>query len=107
MAIPNKVRVRLANDPFMKFCIKAGSGECRGAVQWHHAWEYAGRQIQEWWAIVPLCHYHHKPGVLDNDYAQFIGLRRATYEELKKYHRIDWQQLRIYLLKKYAKTNKI
>ena len=104
--IPPKLKKQLAADPFMKFCIKDSEGDCDKPINWHHAFIYRGRQVNEPWALLPVCAYHHRPGVLDNDYAQFIGMRRATYADLAKYPRVDWEQLKIYLRKKYgvAKT---
>lgn len=54
--IPQKLRDELAADPYYKTCARK-SGECSGRITWEHAVIYAGRQVNERWAIVPLCLY--------------------------------------------------
>jgi hypothetical protein len=98
--IPIKIRKELANDPFMQKCIYEN---CQGSPEWEHAFIYAGRQINESWAIVPVCSYHHRGAGLDKEYNQFHSILRATEEDFRKYPRFDWQRLKKYLIKKYGK----
>lgn len=56
--IPKAMREELSEDPFMKTCVLAG--ECGGRIEWHHAFNYAGKRQNELWAILPLCHKHHE-----------------------------------------------
>lgn len=51
------MRAVLKADPFMRMCIVAH--ECEGKVEWHHAFMYAGKRVNEVWAILPLCKKHH------------------------------------------------
>jgi hypothetical protein len=54
---------------------------------------YAGRQINEAWAIIPLCEFHHLEAGFNKAMNQRIALLRATPEDLAKYPRIDWSKL--------------
>ena len=56
--IPKAVRELLSNDPYMARCaIEAWT--CKGRIEWHHAFTYAGKRQNEPWCLIPLCHYHH------------------------------------------------
>lgn len=59
--IPPAIREQLAEDPFMKSCLFEGimGAGCRGRIEWHHAFKYAGKRMNAIWSILPLCHYHH------------------------------------------------
>ncbi len=57
MPIPKAMREQLADDPFMTDCIIAAG--CSGRIEWHHAFNYAGKRQNELWAILPLCKFHH------------------------------------------------
>lgn len=95
--IPPKLRRELSADPFYKICARKGEA-CAGRITWEHALTYAGRQIQERWAIIPLCAFHHSvdefqdgPG-LDKRLNKEIAMSRATEEDRKKYSRIKWKK---------------
>lgn len=83
---------------------------CGGRVTYEHAWVYAGKQIQEEWAIVPLCEKHHDvlnyqdSGDLNKELNQFYSLQRATDEDLQKYPRAPWNQRKAYLNTKYGSS---
>lgn len=89
--IPPALRARLAEDPYMKACARH-SPDCRGRVTWEHALTYAGKQVQEAWAIVPLCEWHHLGAGLNKQINIRLALSRATPEQLLKYERADWIQ---------------
>lgn len=90
--IPKKLREKLTHDKFMRRCILAESRDpCRGKVEWHHVWTYAGKQIQEVFAIMPLCAEHHKHEYLFRDYIRAVSLSRVTKGELEKYPKINWR----------------
>jgi protein involved in ribonucleotide reduction len=105
--IPLKLRSKLSKDPYYKKCCRGSEGSCDGRITWEHAFIYAGTQIQEGWAIVPLCEYHHAVGKyqdggdLNKDLNQFIALSRALDEELKKFPRKDWTRIKAYLMQKF------
>lgn len=97
--IPSKLRERLAAEPRMKAC-PIRDGLCSRKIDWHHVWMYAGRQINEAWAILGVCDRHHDLVERDQEIKedlQRISLRLATEEDLAKYPRKDWAQLRSYL----------
>src|SRR5581483_10401830 len=56
--IPKEIRDQLSKDIWRKEC-KIYDGKCDGRIQWHHAFTYAGKRINEMWSIIPLCKYHH------------------------------------------------
>ena len=98
--IPPKLKVKLEADDFMQKCCITGSW----GVSWEHCWTYAGKQINERWAIVPLrrdLNTSHPPKDI-KDKCRLISLERAkelgVWEELKiKYPRHDWEQKLKYL----------
>jgi hypothetical protein len=91
--IPESLKRQLAADPYYKKCARADSF-CRGRITWDHAFIYAGQQINEAWAILPVCIFHHLDTGFDRNENQRIALSRATPEELAKYDRINWLKLK-------------
>lgn len=59
--IPPKLRAQLTTDPYYKVCARKGilEHECGGKITWEHAMTFGGKQIQERYAIVPLCERAH------------------------------------------------
>lgn len=101
--ISEKVKKELEGDPRMKLCVVRHSTlleACEGRVEWDHIWIYAGKQIDEPWAIVGVCKKHHreKDG---NPYIKRLvesaSLRLATEEDLAKYPRKNWSQIKHFL----------
>ena len=68
--IPKAIREELAEDPYMKKCALQDS-YCSGRVEWHHAFTYAGKRVNELWSIIPLCHEHHAD-VSNRNWAYFV-----------------------------------
>ncbi len=91
--IPRKLREQLANDPYYKRCSRE-SHECNGRITWEHVWIYAGRQINEWWAIIPLCWFHHLGAGLNKKINEKISLQRSKLSDYEKYPKKDWVELR-------------
>lgn len=109
--IPPKIRKALANDPTYATCLRKtffNDHQCQAdpvtgkLIEWEHAFIYSGRQINETWAIIPICWWVHRGPGLDKDKNRFLALRRATVKELYKYPNKDWLQLLEYLNKKYV-----
>jgi hypothetical protein len=76
-------------------------------ITFEHAFIYAGKQINEQWAIVPCCQAHNSGEAMVKDWNRFISLKRAKelniWEEIKqKYPKKNWEQLFLYLNKKYG-----
>lgn len=82
----------MSADPYyQKCCI---GGDCFGRIEWHHAIIYAGRQVNEKWAILPACQKHHaEVSKYDREFKR-IAVSRATDEELQKYPKGQWYLLR-------------
>jgi hypothetical protein len=99
--ISARVKKILLADPRMKRCALAPVQDlyepCDGRIEFEHAWIYAGRQIDEPWAIIGVCSKHHK--MKDGDRAvkaaiETASLMLATDEDLAQYPRKNWQQIR-------------
>lgn len=92
--IPPKMRVQMSENPFYKNCCYAyftGDTNCSGKIEWHHNLIYAGQRVNEIFAILPVCQYHHRLAdtseirmVLD-----WIMLNRATDLELQTYSKAE------------------
>lgn len=98
--IPTELKERLAADPRMKVCAAAHLGDCEGRIEWHHVWIYAGRQINESWAIVGACHYHHSEVNSNREVKEAFeraSLLLASVEDLDTYPRKNWDQYISYL----------
>ena len=93
--IPEKMKREMSVDPYYEKCAIC-DGKCQGIITWEHCWIYAGRQINEKWAIIPICEFHHGLGIyfgrggLNKNINQLISLMRATPEDLIKYPKVDW-----------------
>lgn len=89
----------------MKHCIYKG---CSGRPEWEHAMLYAGKQVNEAWAILPVCEYHHRGKGLNKEFNHHIALQRVTDDELSKFakSREIWIQDRKYLQGKYGVLRK-
>lgn len=94
--IPKELRDKIANDPFMQKCCY--TGEIKD-VSWEHCWIYAGQQINESWAIVPLARRLNTSAmpVEIKNYCRWISLMRASKADLEKYPKKDWRQEKRYL----------
>ena len=96
--IPPKHRKMIDEDPFFKRCVRADEGECSGRITIEHVFIYGSKQIAEMWNYLPLCWYHHLGAGLNKRLNEKIAVMRASAEELAKYPKKNWQQIRKYLL---------
>lgn len=87
--IPAKMRAELAADPFMKTCCLL-STDCKGEIQWHHNLIYAGKRVNEYGAILPVCKWHHEKESKFKKDLNFMMELRMTAEDKKKYPRRKW-----------------
>lgn len=108
MPIPLKLREKMAANGSMLHCIHRNS-DCEGRIEWEHAWIYAGKKIQEEWAIVPCCTYHHRGDGLDKDFNRWhsilkmIRLNGGFLEVICKYPKKNWLQEWKFLKTKFEK----
>lgn len=98
--IPQRIRKQLAVDPDMQECKRWREQTCKGRITWEHCWLWQNKQIQETFAIIPLCWKHHLINI-NKELNQYYSIKKATQEDFDKYPRIDWKQKKIYLLNKY------
>lgn len=103
--IPKKMRDEIEKSGRNKFCALRGRGYglCSAYIQWHHIWIYAGSQINEPWAILGACEYHHRMVEKDpmiKETFEKISLTKASDKDLEKYPKKDWKSLQRKLLKK-------
>ena len=82
--IPEAMRESLSQEKFMKTCCLA-SEECQGRIQWHHNLVYASKRINEPWAILPLCEFHHRVESTFKGKLNRIMVERASEEQLAPY----------------------
>lgn len=95
--ISSKFRKQFDIDPYFKLCARSNP-ECEGRITIEHAFIYGGKQIDELWNFVPLCWFHHLGNGLDKNTNQKLAIMRASDEDLEKYPKKNWPQLRKYLL---------
>jgi hypothetical protein len=107
--IPDRLKQEMASDEYYSKCARCKDGHCSGRITWEHAIIHAGRQLNEKWAIIPLCEYHHgvnqfqDGGDLKKEKNIWIALNRATDQQLIKYSKaIDYIWLRDKLNKTYG-----
>ena len=99
--IPKKMLREMLEDPFYQKCCITGSNN----VSLEHSVIFAGRQVNEKWAIVPLrrdLNTSHPP-VEVKEKCRLIAFSRATEEDFNKYPKAKerWKQEYKYLKKKY------
>jgi len=87
--IPIKLRMQLMDNPSMNECVLRDE-HCHGSIQWDHALTYAGKQVNEAWAIIPVCEAHH--GAQHQRKREWLALSRAIKKELKHYPKIKYKQ---------------
>lgn len=93
-------------DPFYKTCALFGqhNHSCEGRITMDHAIEYAGKQLQQLWAILPVCSHGHGVDLFQDDATtskelrEWVCLNRATTEELANISKAtDYIRRRTYL----------
>lgn len=93
--IPPKLKKKILADPYYKHCAREDTS-CNGRITFEHAFLYAGKQVQEFWAIIPLCEFHHLGAGLNKRMNEVLAVLRASREDLEKYPRKNWAQIRAY-----------
>lgn len=109
--IPPKMKKDMLEDPEYHACMRNAyflDHICQGRLTLEHAFIYAGKQINEKWAIIAICAWSHDVdlyqggGNLDKKKNQYVALMRATNEDLEKYPKEDWEQMRKYYIGLYG-----
>lgn len=89
--VPQKLRTKWKQEDWMgmvRTCVRASEGNCAGRLTKEHAIIYASKQLQEEWAILDVCAYHHgvdqfqDRGDLKKEVHVWIALNRAPVERL-------------------------
>lgn len=108
-AIPTAIRATLGDDPWMHFCTLDGP-VCGGRTEWHHAFTYAGKRVNDLWSLIPLCTKHHKeearirPHILDM-LRYRIRFFKAEKEFAAKYPKSDLFNVSAPVVKRGRKPN--
>jgi len=104
--ISASVKAKLDEEP--DICLLKDEN-CSGRITREHTLIYAGRQIDEVWAIIKICAWHHSvdefqdSGGLNKERNVWVALNRATDEELLKYSKaVDYIAMRKRLNQKYG-----
>ena len=77
-----KMLQEILSDEINRKCIRIKTGQCEGRITLEHAIIFAGKQVNEKWAILPVCEYHHAVGIyqdggdLDKRYHEYVALSR-------------------------------
>lgn len=107
--IPPKLKANILADEYYSRCAREMDGGCGGRITWEHAIIFQGRQLNEKWAIIPLCAYHHAVDQFQDGQGLikeknvWIALNRATEAELKAVSKAtDYARLRDRLNMKYG-----
>lgn len=106
--IPARLKKQFQGDKFYNKCCYTG---CSRPPQFHHVFQYAGKSIQEDWAILPACKFHHDQATPHKnqykqevrEYFEIISLEKMPIEAMGKYPKNSWSQLAFYLNKKYER----
>lgn len=90
--IPKPMRAKMEAMPFYHTCIRnklLNDHVCETdplrpgkPVDWEHAIRYAGKKLNEIWAIIPICWLVHRGPMLNKEINVWIALNRASDEEL-------------------------
>lgn len=85
--IPRKLRDDMASDMFYKTCCMPMT-DCNGRIEWHHNLIFRGRQVNEKFAILPLCQKHHRIADRSDvkNILNAIMSMRASKEELNRFN---------------------
>lgn len=108
-----KLRTEVNEDPDYLICSLRDydpvESPCAGRITREHAIIYAGRKVQEKWAIIPLCARHHAVdeyqdgGDMKKEVSQWVALNRASDAILTQFSKaVDYIRLRGYLNDKYG-----
>ena len=106
--ISEELKEDILQDPYYEKCARQKDGSCDGRITFEHSIIFKGSQLNEKYAIIPLCEYHHAVnqyqdgGDLNKEINECISLNRATKSELQAISKaIDYTHRLNYLNNKY------
>lgn len=103
--LTQKAKNELSERPDV--CERAQEGNCAGRLTIEHAVTYQGRRIDDSWALVKLCTFHHAVdeyqdgGSLNKQINQLLAFNHTTDEVLDTYERADFVKRKKHLAKTY------
>lgn len=110
--VPQKLRNKWKEEDWRgvhRECMRADEGDCDGRITKEHAIIWQGKQLQEEWAILDICAFHHgvdfhqDGGGMNKEKHVWIALNRATDDELRAISKsVDYIALRTRLNAKYG-----
>lgn len=75
--------------------MRSNEGNCAGRLTKEHALYYAGKQIQEDWAILDICEFHHGVGPfqdrgdMQKEKHTWIALNLAPEDRLRAFSKAE------------------
>ena len=85
--IPQALREKMDKDAWYSRCCLTGWTRKMAKIEWHHNFQYAGRQVNEEWCILPLRKDIHdeakRPDIREK--LDWIMLSRAPEEAVERY----------------------
>lgn len=109
--IPLTMRSWMSSQKFYDRCVF--SGELN--PEWHHVFKYAGKQINEPWAILPIAKFWHTGDIgahnclRTRELCEYfsISLGIMMDADFSKYNRFDWIGRHRYLNNKYKDSDEM
>lgn len=92
-SVPKKLKAKWATEDSLgqkRVCMRSDEGNCSGRLTKEHAIIFAGKQLQEEWAILDICEFHHgvnnfqDRGDLNKEKHVWIALNRAPEARLRE-----------------------
>lgn len=104
--IPDALRAEMEADPYYQRCCISGVHKTVEKIDWHHNLIFAGKQVNEKWAILPLATSLHDR-ISDPDIkakCDWIMLNRAEGSTLVRYSKaVNLTRRRDQLNKRYGR----
>lgn len=86
--IPKKLRDEMDADPFYEFCCVTGIRKSAGVkIEWHHAFTFAGKRVNEKWCILPVSVNTHRQAGTSHvkELLDWVMFNRADEDTLRRY----------------------
>jgi len=100
--IPEQIKQEIADSKLNEKCC-LWNFDCSGRIQWHHNLIHKGKRVNEPWAILGVCEWHHQRESTYKNELNWIMLNRATDEQLQEYSKaVDYVALKQRLNKHYG-----